>query len=441
MNDGHGSLWPREYIRNFRPKKSLRFAALTWGTRGDVQPFVALGAELLRRGHRVLLAARAPFRSFVEEHGLEFHEMEEDGTEDLMRALAKSDGGPQGIGVFVSSQRDLVGPQFRQFWEASEGADALICNSAFTAPALHIAEHRGLPVFQAFFDPGFVPTSRYCMADDRIQDFGPFGNMARTRLRNVAAGLLSRDIVNAWRKERGMKTLGTGERHHPDLLRRLPVLAAWSPQLIERPDDWPAWFAQTGRFRLPVKDDVSPRLRAFMEKGPAPVYIGFGSWGVHEKTELTELLLETLRITGDRAIFHRNTVDDRRAFPEGVYVDDDLPHDWLFPRMKAVVHHGGAGTTGAVATAGVPSIIIPAFFAQAVWGDVLIRKGIGTLLVRRELSAERLARALQWIDHPHIRERARALGERARTDRGEAHAADEIERRLQEAAEHPGGRR
>jgi sterol 3beta-glucosyltransferase len=433
MKNGVGSLWPREYLRNFQPKKSLRFAALTWGTRGDVQPFVALGAELLRRGHRVLVAARAPFRSFVEAHGLEFFEMEEDGTEELMRLLAKSDGGPKGIGVFVQSQRSLVGPQFRQFWEASEGADALIMNAGFTAPALHIAEHRGLPVFQAYFDPGFIPTSRYCMADDRIQDFGPLGNLGRTRFRNVAAGLLTRDLVNAWRKERGMKTLVTGERHHPDLLYRLPVLAAWSPELIGRPDDWPEWFAQTGRWRLPMKDEPSPRLRDFMAKGPAPVYIGFGSWGVHEKTELTELLLEALRITGDRAILHRNTVDDRRSFPEGVYVDDDLPHDWLFPQMKAVVHHGGAGTTGAVATAGVPSIIIPAFFAQAVWGDVLIRKGIGTLLVRRELTAQSLARALRSIDHPHIRERARALGERARREGGEAHAADEIEQRLREA--------
>ncbi len=434
MSGADRGLWPPSFVRNFQPKGRYRFAALTWGTRGDVQPFVALGVELLRRGHQVLVAARAPFRAFVTAHGLAFHEMEEDGTEELMRALAKSDGGPQGIGVFVQSQRDLVRPQFRQFWEASEGADALLMNAAFTAPALHIAEHRGLPVFQAFFDPGFIPTAGYCMADDRIQDFGPRGNLARTRFRNLAAGLLTRDLVNAWRKERGMKTLLGGERHHPDLLYRLPVLAAWSPELIGRPDDWPQWFAQTGRWRLPAEEDVHPRLREFVAKGPPPVYIGFGSWGVHDKTELTELLLEALRTTGDRAVLHRNTVDDRRAFPESVYVADDLPHDWLFPRMKAVVHHGGAGTTGAVATAGVPSIIIPAFFAQAVWGEVLLEKGIGTLLPRRALTAASLARALSWIDHPHIRARARGVGERARQERGEAHAADEIEQRLQQAA-------
>jgi UDP:flavonoid glycosyltransferase YjiC (YdhE family) len=433
MKNSREGLWPREYLRHFQWKPSLRFAALTWGTRGDVQPFVALGAELVRRGHRVLLAARAPFRSFVESHGLDFFEMEEDGTEELMHTLARSDGGPAGVKLFVAWQRRLIPTQFRQFWEASEGADVLLSNAAFTAPAVHIAEHRGLPLFQAFFDPGFIPTRRYGLFDNRLQDRGALLNLASARLKNIAIGLFTRDLMNAWRKERRMPTALLNEHHRPELLFRLPVLAAWSPAFVDRPDDWPEWFVQTGRWRLAEAQHVTQRLSDFVSAGPPPIYLGFGSWGVHDKTAVTDLLLEALRRTGNRGILHRNTVDGRSAFPADVYVDDNLPHDWLFPRMKAVVHHGGAGTTGAVLTAGVPGVIIPAFFAQALWGELLKSKGIGTRVARRELTADSLVAALREVEQPQVRARAKALGDRARSEGGELQAADEIERRLKDA--------
>jgi UDP:flavonoid glycosyltransferase YjiC (YdhE family) len=208
-------------------------------------------------------------------------------------------------------------------------------------------------------------------------------------------------------------------------------LAAWSRELVERPDDWPEWFAQTGRWQPPTQQRPDARLKDFMEEGTPPVYIGFGSWGVHDKKAVTDILLEALRLTGQRGVLHRNTVDGRSGFPANVYVDDNLPHDWLFPRVKAVVHHGGAGTTGAVATAGVPSVIVPAFFAQDVWGHVLKQKGIGTMLARRELGVDSLAAALREVERPEVRERARALGARASTEGAQGHAADEIERRLQ----------
>jgi len=349
-----------------------------------------------------------------------------------MHALASSAGGADGVKLFVSWTRRMVPAQFRQFWKASEGAEVLLNNAAFTGPALHIAERRGVPLFQAFFDPGFIPTRRYCISsDNRLQARHPLVNLAVTRLKNVASGLSTWDLVNAWRREHRLPLELLGESHRPGLLYRLPVLAAWSRELVERPDDWPEWFAQTGRWQLPTQQQPDARLKDFMEGGPPPVYIGFGSWGVHDKTAVTDILLEALRITGQRGVLHRNTVDGRSVFPANVYVDDNLPHDWLFPRVKAVVHHGGAGTTGAVATAGVPSVIIPAFFAQDVWGHVLKQKGIGTMLARRELRVDSLAAALREVERPEVRERARALGVRASTEGAQVHAADEIERRLQ----------
>ncbi|WP_395847757.1 glycosyltransferase [Cystobacter fuscus] len=435
MTNPKGTLWPREYLRHFDYKPSSRIAMLTWGSRGDVQPFVSLGAELVRRGHRVKIAARAPFRSFVEEHGLDFFEMEEDGTDTLMNSLASSGGGADGMKLFATWQRRLVPSQFRQFWKASEGADVLINNAAFTMPALHVAERRGVPLFQAFFDPGFIPTRRYCVSsDNRIHEGSALRNVATTRLKNLVGGLFTWDLVNTWRREHHLPLELLGEPHRPGLLFRLPVLLAWSPELLKRPDDWPEWFVQTGRWRPPGKQqEPGARLKEFMAAGAPPIYIGFGSWGVHDKTAVTDLLLEALRVTGHRGILHRNTVDARSTFPADVYVDDNLPHDWLFPQVKAVVHHGGAGTVGAVATAGVPSVIVPAFFGQEVWGDIVHREGVGTMLQRRELRVDTLAAALREVTQPHVFEKARTLGTRASKEGAEVLAADEIERRLKQA--------
>lgn len=434
MKPPRSAPWPPEYLRAWRRRETYRFTALTWGTRGDVQPFLALGAELQGRGHRLTIAARKPFQSLIEEHGLEFHEMEEDGTDELMHTLADSRGGAGGVKLFAAWQRRLIEAQLRQFWEASDGADVLVSNAAYTTPALHVAERRGIPIVQAFFDPGFVATRDHAIFDDRIQDRGPLLNVAATRSQNLAFGLLSLDIVSAWRRAHGMSPLRPFELHRPSLLSRMPVLAAWSSGLLERPGDWPDSFVQTGRWHMPVKELVSESLLHFMSAGPPPVYLGFGSWGVHDRTAVTEAVLEALRVTGNRGVLHRNSVDGRRSFPEHVHVGEDLPHEWLFPRVKAVVHHGGAGTTGAVASAGVPSVIVPAFFGQIRWGELVSRRGAGKMLARDRLDARTLAEALRRVDDPGMRERAGALAERARAEGGVTLAAEAIVGWLEEAA-------
>ncbi|WP_437809354.1 glycosyltransferase [Sorangium sp. So ce1078] len=434
MTPFNAAPWPPEYLRSFQRRDSYRFVALTWGTRGDVQPFVTLGAELMRRGHRFTIAARAPFRSFVEERGIGFFEMEDDGTDALMHAMANSGGGARGIKLFFEAQRRLIRPQFRQLWQASEGADVLVSNAAYTVPAPHIAEKRGVPLVQVFLDPVFVPTRAYGFYDDRVKDRGALANLVSTRVRNHLAGLLTLDAVIAWRREHGLGWPRRVELAAPALVFNMPVFAAWSTALLPRPSDWPASIVQTGRWPWSVAERVSPALADFMAKGPAPIYLGFGSWGVHDKVALTQAILEALRVTGNRAVLHRNTVDASVAFPDHVYVDDELPHEWLFPRVKAVVHHGGAGTAGAAAAAGVPSVVIPASFGQVSWGGIVSERGCGTLLMRSELSAATLAAAIQKVDAPDVRERAREIGERARAEGGVTLAAGEIEWQLSRAA-------
>lgn len=426
--------WPPEHRGNLQRKPVYRFAALTWGSRGDVQPFVTLGTELVRRGHQVVLAARERFRSLIEEHGIELYAMEEDGTEDLMESLANSKAGPTMLKILTSYSRSLVRAQFLSFWEASQGADVILTKAVSTAPALHIAERRGLPLFLIHFDPGFIPTKYYCLAGDRIQDRGKLFNQIMGRFMLLPMGISISDLVNIWRKEQQMPIDWLARRHWPSRLFRFPTFIVWSPHLLKRPSDWPEWFVQTGWWRLSREAVISHRLHDFLTAGSPPIYIGFGSWGVHDKTMVTNVLLEALRVTGNRAILLRNTVDGRTTFPENIFVASDLPHDWLLPRLKAAVHHGGAGTTGEVTAAGIPSVVIPAFPAQAVWGHMAIEKGIGTLLERDDLRVERLVAALHEVERPEVQERARDLGSLIQNDGAEKQAADEIERWLRSIA-------
>jgi sterol 3beta-glucosyltransferase len=428
-------LWPSAHLRNFRRKPAYRFAVLDWGTRGDIQPYLALGAELVRRGHSVVIAARAPYRGLIEGQGIEFFEMEEDGTEDLMRSLAACATLPDMLRTSTGYSRRITVAQARLFWEASRGADAILAKVITTAPALHIAEGRGVPVFLTHFDPGFIPTREYCFTDRRIVDKGPRFNRFMAAFLLASFGLFLSDRVNAWRRERGMRADPLGMRIWAGHLSRFPALAAWSAHFLPRPADWPANVIQTGWWILRGTAPVDRRLREFVEAGPPPVYIGFGSWGVHAKTEVTDTILAALRMTGNRAVLLGNTVDGRKDMPPTVIVADDLPHDWLLPRTKAAVHHGGAGTVGAVITAGIPSIVVPSFDMQTAWGHRIAEKGIGWMLDKRELDAGRLAAALRAAENPALRERAGALGAAARSEGGAAQAADEIERRLWEAGE------
>ncbi len=427
--------WPPEHLCNFRWKESYRFAILNWGTRGDIQPFVALGEELVHRGHRVVLAAREPFRSMAVERGIDLFAMEEDGTADLLRTLDSCNSVPKVLKTTSSYSRKITRIQLQSFWEASREADVILTKVITTAPAIHVAEGRGLPVFLTHLDLGFIPTEHFCLADGRMQDRGKVFNLFMARFMLLTLGLSISDKINSWRKEQGMPMDRFAMRNRSSHLFRFPAFAAWSPHLLERPPDWPEWVIQTGWWWLPRNKPIAERLRAFVEAGPPPVYFGFGAGGIPDKTARTELLLSALRKTGNRGILLRSMVDMRTEFPDYALVAEELPYDWLFPRLKMAVHHGGAGTTGAVVAAGIPSIVIPSFTAQTVWGNLVADKKIGTRLDSRGMSAERLAAALQEMDQPEIRSRARALGALVRNDGGAAQAADEIERRLWDATQ------
>jgi sterol 3beta-glucosyltransferase len=219
-----------------------------------------------------------------------------------------------------------------------------------------------------------------------------------------------------------------------DLARRqTPTLYGYSTHVLPRPQDWNAQIHITGYWFLDEGEGWQPPadLVAFLDAGDPPVYIGFGSMGSRNPEEAGRIALDALARSGQRGIIAAGWGGLKTGdLPESVHLISALPHSWLFPRMAAVVHHGGAGTTAAGLRAGVPSIITPFGMDQPFWGRRVAELGVGPQPIpRKKLTAERLAAAItEATTNPTMRRRAAALGEAIRSEDGIGNAVAMVAR-------------
>ena len=211
------------------------------------------------------------------------------------------------------------------------------------------------------------------------------------------------------------------------------MLSAYSPMIIPHPEDWSEDKHITGYFFLDSQADwqPSPELKSFLDAGDPPVYIGFGSMAGRNPEHLAKLALDALAQSGQRGLLNTGWGGLRTdQVPENVFVLEDAPHSWLFPRMAAVVHHGGAGTTAEGVRAGVPAVIVPFVFDQPFWGARVKALGLGPdPIPQKRLTADRLAHAIKIaVSDENIRQRANSYGEVIRAEDGVGNAIEVIKR-------------
>jgi len=416
----------------------MRVTIATLGSRGDVQPFLALAVALSRAGHRVRLATNEPFRGLVADHGIDFAPIGGDIKElvgDRGRAaLLAADGRP--VRSF-RALREFVGPMvrdgLRRLSEALEGSD-VIMGQLLAPGAAHYAERYGLPYFEAGYDP-IVPTRAF--AHPGAPPTVPAG--LASRLTYLAAEQVFwqafRSDVNAFRRD----ALGLGPAPFlgpsaQRVRRRPPALLGYSAVMVPRPRDWPDHVSVTGAWFLEPPASWTPPapLVDFLSAGPPPVYVGFGSMTVERPEAMTRTLLEALRRAGRRAVL--STGWGGLAEAEGsddVMFVGDVPHAWLFPRTAGVVHHGGPGTTAEALRAGVPQLVVPFLSDQPFWGHQVARAGVGPAAVPiAQLDAGRIAEALVRMAEPGMRRRAEEIGRLVRAERGADGAVEAMERHL-----------
>jgi len=426
----------------------MRITIFTIGTRGDVQPYVALGRGLRAAGHEVVVATHEPFRAFVTEHGLGFHPVTGDVRQVFQSEAARRALRIKNPVAFLRDLRQLGFAPFVRQWQqdaldSCRDAEAIVF-SPFGIFAYHVAESRGIPAVMATLVPQ-GPTREHpspLMPPPRW----PLPGWAN-RLTHVALDWGFFFILRGWINEWRANTLGLPPfpltPPYKTLLRRgVPILYGYSPSVVPKPADWPPLWHVTGYWFLEPPPEWQPPkdLARFLASGTPPVYVGFGSMTTSDPRELTRIAVDALRAAGQRGVLLSGWAGLGAGTGSGtggqvaehVHVVSDVPHAWLFPRMAAVVHHGGAGTTAAGLRAGVPTIVAPVSADQPFWGARVAQLGAGPPPIpQRDLTVERLTAAIRAATSDDaIRRRAAALGERIRAEDGVAAAVAVLEQHL-----------
>ena len=415
---------PQASILNFKPTESLRITCLTIGSRGDVQPYIALCKRLLEEGHRPKIATHAEFKGWVTRHGIEFATVDGDPAE-LMRICVEN-------GMFTYSFLREASVKFRGWidelltsaWKACQDTDILI-ESPSAMAGIHIAEALGIPYFRAFAMP-WTRTRAYphAFAVPEHKMGGAYNYITYVMFDNIFWKATAGQI-NRWRKkELGLR--GTSlDKLQPN---KVPFLYNFSPFVVVPPLDFSDWIRVTGYWFLDEASDWSPpsALIKFIARARADekklVYIGFGSIVVSDPAALTKTVVESVLKADVRCILSKGWSDrlgNRDAtlaevpLPPEIHQITSAPHDWLFKQIDAAVHHGGAGTTGASLRAGLPTIIKPFFGDQFFFGSRIEDLGVGICMKKVNVSV--FSRALWEATHSQrMIAKARILGEQIR---------------------------
>jgi sterol 3beta-glucosyltransferase len=409
-----------------------RITLLTYGTRGDVEPFLALATALVRAGYQTRLAAPRPFAARAAAHEVPFIGLEGDPGAVSAALTDRAGLNPLAMVRFLSAYiYPLAAKVFRQATQAVDQSDAIIHSFLMTDAGHHLAVEHGLPDLSAQFFPVFSPTAAYPAPVFPDWPLGPAYRRLTHRVVTAAFRLGGAFLYQRLRRSTpGLPSLHRWQLDGQGRI-QIPLLLAFSPSLVpEHAERGPnAWVTGYWVAEKEAEWQPDPRLEKFLEQGPKPVFIGFGSMASYRHERTIRMCIQTLQQAGLRAVVTGGGGVTGEADASGTFhLAGDVPHGWLFSRMHAIVHHGGAGTTGTAARSGVPQLIIPFSADQAFWGRRVAQAGIGPAPIPlRRLSPDGIVRAVdRAVGNGEMQARAAALGVSVRSEHGTAQAIEVI---------------
>lgn len=418
----------------------MNIVILSMGTRGDLQPSLAIGKALQAQGHKVRVYAGSNFKSWIEQNGLEALPSTTDSRQkmesELGRSLVSNSHNvlKQAI-IWRKMAKDLKFSSAQMLLELCHDCEVFISDSTTETFAMAIAELIGARHVRLLYQPSFTPTRSGDIVFGAPMP-GKDHLINYLYAKYVAAPTFWKSFegaANRYRKEMRMRTLNHAQyaRERADRL----TLLGYSRHIVPHPDDWPANFYTTGYWFLDEVEQWQPpqALLDFLDAGAPPVYIGFGSMVTPDAQKVAAVAIDAARKAGKRALLAAGWAGLRAAdLPANVFQIDAAPHQWLFPRMAAVVHHGGAGTTAAALRAGVPNIIVPHFGDQQFWGWRMRMLGLASEAIpRHRLSVDNLSRAmLDATEDGVLHQRVQEIGGLVREENGVEKAVALIENHL-----------
>jgi len=408
----------------------MNITILTYGSRGDVQPFLPLSLGLIARGHSVKLAAPSRFKELVEGYGIHFVPLAGE-PEDLSRQFNDAGFNPiRMIREFMNHAIEIGADVLRQTDEACKDADLIVHTFAHAVGAHTLAREMNIPDVHIQTFPMFTPTGDYpnvTLPDLKLRSVNRFTHLVSQK-------------VTWW-----ISLLGYGEvRRRAGLPKRklyfpfdknplcppTPILCAWSPSILPPSSDWKDNVHVKGYYFFDHVEDYQPsiELQDFLKEDYPPVCISFGSMVNRDAERIDNIVRDALKRTGNRGIVLSGWSDVKSVSSADVLYLNAIPHDWLLPRCKMVVHHGGAGTTSAGLRAGIPNIVVPFTADQPFWGRRVNAIGAGPKPVLvKELSVENLTRAIVEADDESVRKQVQSIGQRIRNEDGVGHGVNLIE--------------
>lgn len=399
----------------------MRLLVITYGTEGDTRPLVMLCHGLIQAGHEVMLLAEGGTLESARMLGVPHAALEGDIHDEVVALVSGgNDLGAAARGLARMAARH-VPAWMRQADAAAVGCDAVLTGGLAAFVGMSVAERHGIPVIGLGMIP-LTPTRLFPTPFlPRLRLPGVLNRWSYSAVNHAVWRTFKRPI-NAARQSMGMPA-------RRSLWRDVPMLYGISPSLLPEPTDWPADHHVCGQWRAPdLGWQPDPALKAFLDAGPAPVYLGFGSMTGFDRDSVLPALL--------RALAPRRVLlfPGWSGLPEGplppeVFVVGPTPHEALFPRCALVIHHGGSGTTHSACRAGVPSLVMPFAADQFFWARRLQTLGVAPApLSPKRLDHETLARAIAFSDRSDARVRAAALGRAMAMEDGVSTAVTLIER-------------
>lgn len=416
---------------------------LATGSRGDIQPYLALGLAIEALGdYTVRIAAPENYESWVKGFGLEFYPLSGDVSKlakDPRVQKMKADNPLKIILSFVMMDRSfksLALKMQQDCYHACQGSDAIVYHPG-AAIGYFVARALDIPSILATPFP-MTPTRDYpsLIFYDSLRLGQTFNLLTHLLFEQVMWRMSSSAVKQFWQQEFSSVPPNFSNPFKQQQTQNAPTIVSGSNHVFPQPLDWPAQVFNTGYWFLDAGDNWHPPsdLEDFLKAGSPPVYVGFGSLGDPTQAEqTTELVIDALQRSGQRGVLATgwSGMVKLDTVPDNIFILESAPHAWLFPRMSAVVHHGGAGTTAAGLRAGVPSILIPHANDQFAWGRRVWELGVGPKPIpRTQLSAENLSAAITDALTEDVKQAAKLLGEKIQREKGAQTAAKVIVRCL-----------
>ncbi|KAM0284676.1 hypothetical protein ACHAQH_001830 [Verticillium albo-atrum] len=450
ISDRPVSVLPPAYTEQINWGIRLNIVIQVVGSRGDVQPFVALGNELQRHGHRIRLATHDTFADFVRKSGLEFYPIGGDPAE-LMAYMVKNPGLMPSMKSLragdIQKKRAMVAEMLEGCWRSCIEpdplsqqpfvADAIIANPPSFAH-VHCAQALGIPLHLMFTMP-WSSTKDFChpLANINVNS-SSISPAVANQVSYLAVEWMTwqglGDIINAWRQTLDLENVPFSEGAGLLETLQVPFTYCWSPALIPKPLDWPEHIDVCGFFfRDMPQYTPESELDQFLRNGPAPIYIGFGSIVIDDPDRLTAILVEAVKETGVRAIISRgwSKLGANQPADSDIFYLGDCPHEWLFQHVTAVVHHGGAGTTACGLLNGKPTAIVPFFGDQPFWGTMVNTAGAGPMPIpQKQLNTQNLASAIKDCLTPEAQAAAKVMADKMHQENGVRQAVNSFHANL-----------